>query len=191
MTDDKLIRNIARKDREAFAELVRRHETRVYAVCLGLLHDHPSAQDVTQEVFLEVYRSADRFRFECRVSSWLFRIAVNRALNVIRGRRRSRWQHILSLSDDPGVAADAPWMESGEPSPEESFERGERGALIRRAVDSLPQKQRVPLILQKFEGFTSAEIAEILGLSTPAVEARIRRAKSSLKKHVLAILKKN
>jgi RNA polymerase sigma-70 factor (ECF subfamily) len=191
MTDDKLIRNIARRDREAFAELVRRYQDRVYSVCVGLLHDHPSAQDAAQEVFLEVYRSAAGFRFECRVSSWLYRIAVSRALNMIRSRRRSRSQQVLSLSDVQMSAADDVWKKSGEPSPEESFERTERRAFIHGAVDSLPPKQRIPLILQRFEGFTSAEIAEILDLPVTAVEARIRRARSNLKKQILAALKKS
>jgi RNA polymerase sigma-70 factor (ECF subfamily) len=190
MTDEELIRDISRKSREAFAELVRRHQSRVYAVCLDLLHDPPSAEDVTQEVFLQVFRSAGRFRFECRVSSWLYRIAVSRALNLIRQRRRSRWQQVLSLSDVRESPTDEKWKGSGEPSPEESFEQAERSAFIRRVVDSLPPKQRVPLVLQKFEGFTSAEIAEILGLSLTSVEARIRRAKSNLRKQILSFLQK-
>ena len=190
MTDEELIRNIAREDRDAFAELVRRQQGRVYAICLDLLHDHPSAQDVTQEVFLEVYRSAARFRFECRVSSWLYRIAVSRALNLVRQRRRSRWRQVFSLSDVQESPADPVWMASGGSSPEESFEQAERRAFIRRAVDSLPPKQRVPLVLQKFEGFTSAEISEILGLPLGAVEARIRRAKANLRKQILDFLQK-
>lgn len=184
-----MIRRIAQKDPEAFKEFVERYQALVYSVCLNLLHDHPQAQDVSQEVFLQVYRSAAKFRFESKASTWLYRIAVNHSLNLIRHNRRSRW--LLSLSpyeaeDDPKIrilpdARSAP--------PDKAFEDAERSELVRRAVAALPDKQRAALVLHKYEGFTSREIAEILGIPLTAVEARLRRAKSHLRQKFLAYLK--
>ena len=145
----------------------------VYSVCLNLLHDHPQAQDNSQEVFLQVFHSAAKFRFESKVSSWLYRIAVNRSLNLIRSNRRMLQRQRIGI------------LESEQSEIHDSFEESKRRELLLKAIDSLPFKQRVPLILNKLQGFTSREIAEILDISPATVEARLHRAKENLKNKLL------
>lgn len=188
--DFELIRKIAQKDLSAFRELFVRYQTRIYNTCYSLLADHHQAEDATQDVFLQVYKSAKSFRGESQVSSWIYRITVNRALNIIRHNRRSRW-----MKD-----SNPPWQERGQrrspilscgEEPDSILEAKEIKALLRETVDSLPKKQRVTFILHKHENLTSREISEILGVSINAVEARIHRAKAAIQKRFLSQLKKN
>ncbi len=167
---------------------MERYQTLVYSVCLNMLHDHPQAQDVSQEVFLQVFHSAAKFRFESRVSSWLYRISVNRSLNLIRANRRiERLQRIGILESDRGERQN-PSRDLGNNPPDRIFEENRCREILFRAIDTLPFKQRVPLVLNKLLGFTSQEIAEILGISQATVEARLYRAKEKLKNKLLQIL---
>ncbi len=161
----------------------------MYSACFNLLHDHSQAQDVSQEVFLQVFRSAAKFRFESRASTWLYRIAVNRSLNLIRRNRRSRWIQSLSSFTADETPADSLAPAPQVVPPDQAYEDKERDEMVRRAVAALPDKQRVPLVLHKYDGFTASEIAEILSIPLTAVEARLRRAKSVLKRKLLAHLK--
>jgi len=161
----------------------------VYSACLNLLHDHQQVQDVFQDVFLQVYRSAAKFRFESEATTWLYRIAVNRALNLIRRNRRSRWfQSLSSHETEWDVKVSTPPDAQTTP-PDQAYEDAERSEMVSNAVAALPGKQRMVLILHKYEGFTAREIAEILGIPLTAVEARLRRAKSRLKQKLLDQLK--
>ncbi len=168
---------------------MERHQALVYSACLSLLHDHQQAQDVSQEVFLQVYRSAAKFRFESEASTWLYRIAVNRALNLIRRNRISRWFQSLNSHETEEDVKAGETPEARTTPPDQAYEDSERSELIHKAVAALPEKQRVALILQKFEGFTAGEIAEILGIPLSSVEGRLRRAKSRLKQEFLIYLK--
>ncbi len=167
---------------------MERYQTLVYSVCFNLLHNHPQAQDVSQEVFLQVFHSAAKFRFESQVSSWLYRISVNRSLNLIRANRRiERLQRIGVLESERGERQDFSGNIGINP-PDRTFEENRRRKILLNAIDTLPFKQRVPLILNRLQGFTSQEIAEILNISQATVEARLRRAKENLKNKLLQVL---
>lgn len=161
----------------------------MYSACFNLLHDHTQAQDISQEVFLQVFRSAAKFRFESKASTWLYRITVNRTLNLIRRNRRSRWIQSLSSYAAEEIRADSQTPPAQAATPDLAHEDTERDEIVRRAVAALPDKQRITIVLHKYEGFTAREIAEILSIPLTAVEARIRRAKSELKRKLLVRLK--
>ena len=189
--DDELIRRITQKDHAAFKELVERYQAMVYSVGLNLLHNHQQAEDISQEVFLQIFRSAVKFRYESKVSSWLYRIAINRSLNLIRHNRRSRWLQSLSSL---GAEEDKRRSSLSDPQaipPDLAFEDRERWEFLQKAIDALPIKQRVPFILHKFEGFSSREIAKVIKIPLTAVEARIRRAKVNLKNKLISFLDQN
>ncbi len=188
LEDEELIRRISGGDLSAFEELVDRHKSLIYNTCYRLLGDFHLAEEATQDVFLEIYRSAEFFREESRVSTWIYRIAVNRSLNIIRKNKRLRW--IRSLS--------SPWQErageefsvsSRKEEPDRVFEDKESRSILREAIDTLPEKQRVAFILHKYENLTSKDISDILSISVNAVEARIHRAKNSLQKRLIERLK--
>jgi RNA polymerase sigma-70 factor (ECF subfamily) len=173
LNDDELIRKISSKDLIALQRLVERHKVFVYNTCYNLIGDHQQAEETAQDVFLRVYKSAGAFRYKSKVSTWIYRIAVNRSLNVIRQNKRSRW--LKSLTE---LETEAPEGEE----PDKLLEKKELKSLLRDAVDSLPEKQRTVFILNKYENLSSREIADILGISTNSVEVRIHRAKINLQK---------
>lgn len=182
LEDDELIRKISDKDLLAFKQLVERHKILVYNICYNILGDHHQAEEAAQEVFLQVYKSAGSFRHKSKVSTWIYRIAVNRSLNVIRQNKKTQW--IKSLST-------LAYEESGGEEPDKLLERKEMKSLLKSVVDSLPEKQRTVFILNKYENLSPRAIAEILDISTNSVDARIHRAKINLQKKLVSLLKNN
>lgn len=165
-----LLRRITEKDLGAFTMLVDRYQNKVLGLCSHLLDSPQNGEDVAQEVFLQVYKSSGKFRHDCLVSTWIYRIAINRCRNFKRDNRKfSRWgEQALGASD-----AD---------DPESAWKENETRELIRKAIASLPEKQKAMLILHKFEGHSYKEIAEILDVSLPSVESCLHRAKINLQK---------
>ncbi len=187
LEDDELIRRISERDLSAFKQLVERYKTLIYNTCYSLLGDFHLAEDATQDVFLQIYRSAGSFRGESQVFTWIYRIAVNRSLNIIRHNKRFRW--IKSLSS-PGREKDGKEIpiSSRQEEPDKVYEDKESKALLADAIHSLPERQRVAFMLHKYENLTYKDISEILSVSINSVEARIHRAKVTLQKRLVAHL---
>lgn len=177
--DDELIRKISQKEGNAFRQLVERHQSLVYNTCRNLIGNDQQAEETAQDVFLQVYRSAGSFRHRSKVSTWIYRIAVNRSLNVIRQNKRSGWIKKLATLElqDPDSA-----------EPDKQLEKKELSDLLKKAVDSLPEKQRTAFILNKYEGLAPQAIAEILGVSANSVEVSLHRAKTNLQKKLASLL---
>jgi len=165
---------------QAFRELVDQYRDRVYNTTLGMLQNEENAEDVTQEVFIEIFRSVAWFRGDCNLSTWIYRIALQKALEHIRtSRRRKRSGILLSLfgkEDQVNIAADAPFYHPGI-----LLENKERATILFHAISALPVKQRTAFVLHKVEGLSQAEIAEITSTSVSAVESLIVRAKRKLR----------
>lgn len=181
MTDSELISGLAAGDPDAGRFLVKSHQLQVINVCLGLLHNHEDAEDIAQDVFVEALKNAHRFRGDSKISTWLYRIAVNRSLNHIRNNRKKRF--LYEIGAVFGLADDVDNNKSGEPYTEDNkLESNELRHLLKSAIDSLPENQRVAFTLNKFEELPYAEIAEVMQVSLPAVESLIHRAKINLQK---------
>ncbi len=189
MNDAELIQKIAAKDHAAFKALVNRYQALVINTCYLLLGNRQDAEDVAQEVFFQVYKSAKKFRQEAKLSTWLYRIAVNRSLNFVRDNKRSGWLRSLStlLEDDREVVTDVPASNSDRP--DVALEKKERNVALQKAIDSLPEKQRTAFVLHKYEGLSYQEIAGILQRSLSSVESLIHRAKSNLQRKLIHYLK--
>ena len=189
MIDRELIQKIAAKDHSAFKALVDRHQVLVINTCYNLLGNRQDAEDVAQEVFFQVYKSAKNFRLEAKLSTWLYRIAVNRSLNFVRDNKRSRWLKSLTslLEDDREQVTELPASDSDRP--DVALEKKERNAKIQKAIDSLSERQRTAFVLHKYEGLSYGEIAEIMQRSLSSVESLIHRAKSNLQKKLFHYLK--
>ena len=174
-----LIERIADGDDSAFESFVRRHESRMLGLCQRMLRDPESARDATQEVFLKVWRKAGGYRPRGRVSTWLYRIAVNHCLNVARRRKIVRMVPFARNREDRG----GEWQpRDPAPGADAQLETRERWARTRRAIDRLPTTQRSVLVLAKFEGLGYREIAEVLGITVGAVESRLFRAMRNLER---------
>ena len=184
------INKLREGNEQAFRELVNQFSDRVFNTALGLLQHHENAEDVTQEVFAEVFRSVARFRGDCSLSTWIYRITVQKSLEHIRnGRRGKRYGVILSLfgrEDQVNVAADAPFYHPGI-----LLENKERAAILFRAIALLPENQHAAFILHKVEGLSHQEIAAVMETSVSSVESLIVRARKKLKELLSDYYEKN
>jgi RNA polymerase sigma-70 factor (ECF subfamily) len=189
MNDEELIQRIIDKDHLAFKLLVDQYQHLVLNTCYNLLGNRQDAEDAAQEVFFQVYKSAQKFRGEAKISTWLYRIAVNRSLNFIRDNKRFGWLKSLSslLEGERQEVADVPASDSARP--DVALEKKERNVIVQKAIDSLPEKQRTAFVLHKYDGLSYQEIAEISKYSLSSVESLIHRAKLNLQKQLLHYLK--
>jgi len=184
MDDGELLRRIAAEDLGAFKTLVDRYQNKVVGFCSRLLSHPQNAEDVAQDVFFQVYRSSGTFRHDCGVSTWIYRIAVNRCRNFSRDNRKfGPWGELRrgldnEVSSGPGFVA----PEGDDPA--SAWTVNETREIIRKAVASLPEKQKAMLILSKFEGHSYQEIAEIMYVSVASVESCLHRAKLNLQKEL-------
>jgi len=189
MNDRELIEKIAAKDHSAFKALVDRYQALVINTCYNLLGNRQDAEDIAQEVFFQVYKSAEKFRQEAKISTWLYRIAVNRSLNFVRDNKQFRWLKSLSSLSENDREVVTEVLASNSDRPDVALEKKERNAKVQKAIDSLPEKQRVAFVLHKYEGLSYEEIAEILQRSLSSVESLINRAKSNLQRKLIHYLK--
>jgi RNA polymerase sigma-70 factor (ECF subfamily) len=165
-SDTLLVKRAASADLMAFDTLVRRYQTPIFRLCIGMLGDEHAAQDAAQDTFFTAWRAIGRFRADAKFSTWLYRIATNRCLKELNRRR-------------PAGAA-LPDLPATDGLPHEHFEASERFDAVVAAVSELPPEQRASLLLREVDGLTYNEIAEILGVSMTAVKSRIYRARVDL-----------
>jgi len=165
----RLVRDAAAGGRDAFAELVRRHQGRVRRLCLGLLRDPARADDAAAEVFLKAFSALERFEGRSSFSTWLHRIAVHHCLDLFRREARQETQPLEERIDRPG-----------EPAVPDPSARLEDADLAARLLAALPEEQRLALLLREAQGLSYAEVAEVLGTSLDSVKARLRRARAAL-----------
>ncbi|MGD8452713.1 MAG: sigma-70 family RNA polymerase sigma factor [Phycisphaerae bacterium] len=168
-SDHELMRRVGEGDRDALGLLVERHQAKVVALAYRFLGRWDAAEDVAQDVFVRVWRAAAQFRPEARFTTWLYRLAVNLCWD--RRRQAARELRLLTAAPPP---------ETGNAS-SVNMESRERVARVRRAVGELPDRQRLAVILHRYEGLSHREIAEATGWSQGAVESCLVRAYEKLR----------
>jgi RNA polymerase sigma-70 factor (ECF subfamily) len=169
-----LVDAVGRRDQEAFESLVKRYQSPLLNFITRYVGDRRIAEDLTQEVFLRIYRAAPRFQAKTKVSTWIFRIAYNQALTEI-GRRRRHEDLREALCRRSKESAERPFSE-----PADRYELEEE---IVPALDRLPDNQRAALLLRVNEELSYREIGDILGASVQSVESLLFRARTSLKRY--------
>ncbi|NPA90742.1 MAG: RNA polymerase sigma factor [Chloroflexi bacterium] len=166
-------------DPSAYEELIENYADMVYRVTYRILQDPQDAEDAMQETFLTVYRRIPTFRGDAKFSTWLYRIATNTALDLIRTRQRKQGQDIVwDESEEEGV----PLPDEITPLPEELLLRQEVMELIEEGIAALSPKLRTAFVLYELEGLPMKEIASILGISENATKVRVHRARAQLQK---------
>ena len=170
--DVALLRAHAAGDTDAFAELVRRHRDRLWAVALRTLDDREEAADAVQDALISAYRAAGRFRGESAVTTWLHRIVVNACLDRVR-RRQAR--PTVPLPETESAALSARGSGTGTPT-----EDSDTALTVRHALAKLPAEQRVALVLLDMQGYSVSEIAEMLGVAEGTVKSRCARGRARL-----------
>ncbi len=185
--DSVIIDQLKNRDEKAFRQLVEEYQQMVFRTCMGIVHNADDADDVTQEVFIEAFNSIDKFRADSKISTWLYRIAMNKSLNFIRDHKRSKFFQSIGLKSTP----DIPDEDHNFDQPFEALQQQQRKKIMDAAIDSLPENQRTAFVLHKFDDLAYKEIAEIMGISLSSVESLIFRAKQNLQKKLIHCYKKS
>ena len=184
MTEQELIIGLKNKDEDAFRELVFTRKALVFNTVLGFLQNQEDAEDVSQDVFIKILESIGQFKGESALSTWVYRVSVTSALEFLRKKKRKKRFGFMSPL----------WGENNEQTvelpdfhhPGVAYDKRETAAMLFKAIKKLPENQQIAFILNKVEGLSYQEVAEIMNTSLSAVESLLHRARTNLKE----ILKK-
>jgi RNA polymerase sigma-70 factor (ECF subfamily) len=182
--DEELMAVVAEGDLSAFRLIVERHQKPLINFISRYLGDRTAAEDVAQEVFLRIFKAAKDYKPQAKFKTWLFTIATNLCLNEIRNSRSK--PAFVELADAP--EAEYPVIASDSFSPQKAAEKEELNAAVRKAIGELPENQRIAILLRQYHEFSYTEIGKIMGLSVPAVESLIQRARQNLKRQLTPFL---
>jgi len=174
-----LMLQIAKGDEHAFEILVERHQASLLNLIYRFIGDRTKSQDLAQEVFLSVWQAAGSYKPKAKFTTWLYRIAANLCLNELKASRRKKWLRFFQADTDEQRVGGEDFSD-GSPSPEDLLLARERSRQITAALQSLPENQRMALVLKRYEDLSYEEIARILNCSVAAVESLLVRAKKNL-----------
>lgn len=190
MSESEIIQKLQQGDEKAFRQLVEKYQQLVVNTCFGLVHNTQDAEDIAQDVFIEVYRSISNFRADSKLSTWLYRISVNRSLNFIRDNKRRKMAQSIEGVFSFGKEKLSNVLPEKGASPDSEFENNERAAILHKAIDSLPENQRIAFTLNKYDDLSYKEIADVMETSVSSIESLIYRAKKNLQKKLFTCYKK-
>src|SRR5213595_3105692 len=175
--DVRLMRLVSGGDTGAFEQLIERHQSLVAGTVARMLGSNSDVEDIAQQVFIRVWKSARRYVPRAKFTTWLLKITRNLVFNELR---RSKRHALVPLQTDPG-AEEFPLKDEKNPPPDASLLETELQQAIEDAIMQLPESQRMALILRRYEQLSYEEIAEILDLSVPAVKSVLFRARTELR----------
>ena len=186
MEEYQLIDLLKKQDRLAFRQLVQTYQDKVYNTCMGFVRHEQDAEDIAQEVFIEVFHSVTKFREESKLSTWIYRITVSKSLEFIRKKKsKKRTAFLQSLF---GLSQEVIYSDYVHPGIQ--MENRERAKILFEAIGKLPENQKIAFTLHKVEALSYQEIAQIMDTSLSSVEALMHRARKKLQK-LLAVFYKN
>ena len=174
-----MIDRLKKGSSEAFRTLVEQSSQKVVNTCYGFVKNASDAEDIAQEVFLEVYKSIRTFRSDADLNTWLYRIAVNKSLDFLRKQKRKK-----RITDLRGLFLFKKAKNSTDIAPGDHLEQKERQELLREQIDLLPENQKIALILSQYEQMPNARIADIMDTTESAVESLLHRARENLRKNL-------
>jgi RNA polymerase sigma-70 factor (ECF subfamily) len=177
-----LVQRCAAADELACAELVAEHQRMVVQLAVNLLGDRDEALDISQEVFLRVFRTIHRFKGQSSLRTWIYRIAVNQARNRHRFWRRRHRRDQVSL--DQHIAAHGDFRSAGETGPDQLLAQKQLAEQLQQALDGLPFDQRSVIVLREIDGLSYDEIAFSLGVAVGTVKSRLTRARQVLRREL-------
>ena len=190
MEETELINGLKSGDEEAYRLIIERYQSSILNSCFRFVKSKETAEDLTQEVFIEVFKSIHSFKSESKFSTWLYRISVTKSLDLLKSmKRKKRFAVIKSLfaGDEPEELL----LSSDSSNPHEILEEEDRKRVLTWAIESLPENQKVAFTLNKYDEKNYKEIAEILDTTVSSVESLIFRAKTNLKKKLYKYYKEN
>ena len=176
-SDEELIRLVAAGDEASLARLVDRYQRAVFSTILRYLGSSTDVEDLAQDVFASVWQNARRFEGRSKFSTWLYRIVVNRCL-------KHRRKHRIAVESLDEAGEEAPVPEQLTVEFNQRFEQERKSRIVNQAISELPERQRLALILTRFEGKSYQEAGEIMGVSLSAIESLVLRARENLAKRL-------
>jgi len=184
LEEKQLIQALKNSDESAFRELVKKHELNVYNTCIGMLGNEDNAKDISQDVFIEVFRSIHKFRGDSKISTWLYRLAVNKSLNHIRDNKKHRIVRSIQRFFTKEENERLDLQDFSSQNAEQEIEQDEHSKALHNALDKLPENQKTAFVLKNYDNLSYKQISEIMELSHSSVESLIHRAKVNLQKHL-------
>jgi RNA polymerase sigma-70 factor (ECF subfamily) len=184
--DVRLMALVGRGDTAAFEDLIERHQSLVAGTIARMLGSNSDVEDIAQQVFIRVWKSAGRYVARAKFTTWLLKITRNLVFNELR---RSKRHALVPLQTEPG-AEEMPLPDQVARAPDASLLETELQQAIERAIVQLPESQRMALILRRYEEMSYEQIAEILDLSVPAVKSVLFRARTELRERLRGYLEK-
>ena len=185
MIEKELIEQLKSGKENAFRQLVETYQAMVVNTAMGMLHNQADAEDVAQEVFIQVYHSITKFRSDSSLKTWLYRITITRSLNFIRDSKKrnffTRIEDFFQGNKEELAASNL--------NPQKSLEEKEHAKAIHSAMEDLPENQKIAFALSKYEELSYKEIGEVMQLSKSSVESLLFRAKTNLQKKLLIYYK--
>ncbi len=182
MSEQELVEQLRHGDEEAFKKLVTLFQEKVFNTALNFLQNQQDAEDIAQEVFIQVYHSVSLFKSNSTLSTWIYRICITKCLDHTRNKKRKkRFAFISSLFSEKNVLLhEAPDFNH----PGLQLDRKEDAAILFKMVNSLPGNQKTAFLLNKIDGLSYMEIGAIMKLSESAVDSLLQRAKQNLRKKI-------
>jgi RNA polymerase sigma-70 factor (ECF subfamily) len=181
LNDQEFIEKLIRGDQNAYNLLVEQYAQRVYNSVLGFVQNKEDAEEVTQDVFTEVFLSVIHFKSNSRLSTWIYRIAVTKSLDFLRQKnRKKRYAVFLDVFVKEGNASFYEPLNFNHPGVQ--MQNKEQASILFAAIDKLPEKQKTAFVLNKVEGLSYSQIADIMSVSLSSVESLLFRAKQNLQK---------
>jgi len=184
MSDQEMITGIMNNDKTVIQFLVSKYHKQVIKTAFHLLQNMDDAEDLAQDVCVEIIESAGSFKGTSSLSTWIYRLTVNKSLNFIRKTKRKQ---LVKQFESFFYKGDGPTgLKVAEPSEyDKTFENNERRQILEKAINSLPENQKTAFILSKYEELSYKEITEIMNLSLASVESLLQRAKQNLQKKLI------
>lgn len=183
-SDAAIMLRVAAGDESAFTFLVGKHNRPLIHFLYRMVHNQAVAEELAQEVFLRVYRARDSYRAEARFTTWLYRIATNLAVNLARDTRHERSAQTVYLDAPDEETGTTPDVADDEPSVEQRLLKDERMAAIRNHVMALPERQRMAVLMHKYQGMDYRQIGDVLKLSESATKSLLFRAYQTLRERL-------
>ena len=183
MEEKEFIQKLRNRDRNAFDKLVREYKDRLLNICYGYLKDIDDAEDLTQDIFVEVYRTISNFKEESSLFTWMYRIAISRSLDELK-KRNSLKRAAFFEKRIRSEAADLEMSQTASdlPTPEEDLTQKQQQKFIQDCLNALPETQRTAFVLSQQDGVSYKEIASIMNKSLSSIESLVHRSKQNLRK---------
>ena len=178
MTDEELVEDVKKGNIDAFEDIVKKYENKVYGIVFHMMKNQNEVEDLAQEVFLKVYKNLDRFKGDSSLYTWIYKITVNLCLDELKKRKNIIYLDEKISVEDGEIDKELP---SNERSQEELYEDKELKENLHRCINKLPDKQKMMIVLRDIKGFSYDEIAEITNNKIGTVKSQINRARLKLK----------